>query len=131
MRPLMPPGSTPHPARTYRRPPTMGVDSQLLVVYVNLAMYAFCFQMQQPVLPATVKELVVGDDSTQAWAQLQSWFGIMQLGGGLVSGVLSDRFGSKNLLLLSFASSALCYLLQAKATDMSMLYISQVPTLFQ
>ena len=77
------------------------------------------------------KELVVGDDSTQAWAQLQSWFGIMQLGGGLVSGVLSDRFGSKNLLLLSFASSALCYLLQAKATDMSMLYISQVPTLFQ
>ena len=24
-----------------------GVDGQLLVVYVNLAMYAFCFQMQQ------------------------------------------------------------------------------------
>ena len=82
----------------------MGVDSQLLVVYVNLAMYAFCFQMQQPVLPATVKELVVGDDSTQAWAQLQSWFGIMQLGGGLVSGVLSDRFGSKNLLLYRSAT---------------------------
>ena len=31
---------------------------QLFVVYANLAMYAFCFQMQQPVLPATVKALV-------------------------------------------------------------------------
>lgn len=107
------------------------MDTQLVVVYVNLAMYAFCFQMQQPVLPATVKALVVGDDSTQDWAQFQSMNGMMQLGGGLVSGVLSDRFGSKNLLLLSFASSALCYLLQAQATDMTMLYISQIPTVFQ
>ncbi len=109
----------------------MAVDRQLVVVYVNLAMYAFCFQMQQPVLPATVKALVVGEDSSQDWAQFQSMNGMMQLGGGLVSGVLSDRFGSKNLLLLSFASSALCYLLQAQATDMTMLYISQIPTVFQ
>lgn len=108
-----------------------GVDWQLVVVYVNLAMYAFCFQMQQPVLPATVKALVVGDDSSQDWAQFQSMNGMMQLGGGLVSGVLSDKFGSKNLLLLSFASSALCYLLQAQATDMTMLYVSQLPTVFQ
>eukprot|EP01051_Picozoa_sp_SAG22_P015053 SAG22_NODE_1915_length_3318_cov_6.926996_4_plen_187_part_00 len=50
----------------------------------------------------------------------------MQLAGGLVSGVLSDRFGAKSLLLLSFASSAACYILQAKATDINMLYLSQV-----
>ena len=41
------------------------VDWQLVVVYVNLAMYAFCFQVQQPVLPATVKALVVGDDGIE------------------------------------------------------------------
>ena len=34
------------------------MDFQLFVVYANLAMYAFCFQMQQPVLPTTVKALV-------------------------------------------------------------------------
>jgi|EP01046_Picozoa_sp_COSAG06_P041123 predicted MFS family arabinose efflux permease len=107
------------------------MDFQLFVVYANLAMYAFCFQMQQPVLPATVKALVVGDDSAQEWAQFQSMNGMMQLGGGLVSGVLADKFGSKNLLLLSFAASALCYLLQAQATTMNMLYVSQIPTVFQ
>ena len=107
------------------------IDRQLLVVYANLSLYAFCYQMQQPVLPATVKNLVVGESSAQEWAQLQSWFGIMQLGGGLVSGVLSDKFGSKTLLLLSFFSSALCYLMQANADTMAMLYLSQVPTIFQ
>jgi MFS family permease len=45
--------------------------------------------------------------------------------------VLADRFGSKTLLLLSFASSALCYLLQANADSMAMLYLSQIPTVFQ
>lgn len=108
-----------------------GSGPQLFIVYLNLAMYAFCYQMQQPVLPATVASLVVGDDSSAAWASLQSWFGIMQLFGGLVSGVLADRFGAKSLLLLSFGSSAACYIMQAKATDLTMLYISQVPTLFQ
>ena len=53
------------------------MDFQLFVVYANLAMYAFCFQMQQPVLPATVKALVVGDDSAQEWAQFQSMNGMM------------------------------------------------------
>ena len=32
----------------------MAIDGQLFVVYANLAAYAFCFQMQQPVLPETV-----------------------------------------------------------------------------
>ena len=109
----------------------MAMDGQLFVVYANLAMYAFCFQMQQPVLPETVSKLIVGDDSTQEWAQFQSVNGVMQLVGGLASGVLADKFGSKNLLLLSFASSAMCYLLQAQATDMTMLYISQLPCVFQ
>ena len=35
-------------------------DPQLTVVYINLALYAFCYQMQQPVLPATVASLVIG-----------------------------------------------------------------------
>jgi hypothetical protein len=37
----------------------MAIDGQLFVVYANLAAYAFCFQMQQPVLPETVSKLVV------------------------------------------------------------------------
>ena len=57
-----------------------GAGQQLFVVYANLALYAFCYQMQQPVLPARVESLVVGDSSDD-WASLQSWFGIMQLAG--------------------------------------------------
>ena len=37
-----------------------GSSFQLFIVYANLAMYAFCYQMQQPILPATVAKLVVG-----------------------------------------------------------------------
>ena len=56
------------------------IGPQLFVAYANLAIYAFCYHMQQPVLPARVESLVVGDSSDD-WASLQSWFGIMQLAG--------------------------------------------------
>jgi MFS family permease len=103
-----------------------GAGPQLFVVYANLALYAFCYQMQQPVLPARVESLVVGDSSDD-WASLQSWFGIMQLAGGLLSGVLSDKFGAKSLLLLSFASSAVCYFMQVPLDFCSPGWYSFIP----
>eukprot|EP01051_Picozoa_sp_SAG22_P015054 SAG22_NODE_1915_length_3318_cov_6.926996_5_plen_52_part_00 len=46
-----------------------GSSFQLFVVYANLAMYAFCYQMQQPILPATVAKLVIGVSIIQSMPQ--------------------------------------------------------------
>lgn len=41
------------------------------------------------------------------------------------AGPLVDRYGGRSLLLLSFAASALCYVLTAMATSIPMLFFSR------
>eukprot|EP00753_Platysulcus_tardus_P003451 PLAT12456.9.p1 GENE.PLAT12456.9~~PLAT12456.9.p1 ORF type:complete len:436 (-),score=195.40 PLAT12456.9:75-1349(-) len=107
---------------------TAVMKPQLLAVYVNVALYAMCFQMQQPLMPFLIKSLGGGSDS---FGNFSFAFSLAQLAGGLISGPLIDRYGAKVVMLLSFGSSALCYALTASATTMTMLYISRLPTVFQ
>lgn len=55
----------------------------------------------------------------------------MQLIGSLISGWLIDHLGCKKVVLLSFLASAACYGITAYATTLQLLYISQIPTIFQ
>jgi MFS family permease len=108
-------------------------NTRLWIIYVNVALYAMCFQLQRPLEPFLVEKLIanVGGDAATEYARLQSFFSVLQTLGSLVSGMLLDRLGAKGGFVLSFAASALCYLLLSQASSVSILYLSKVPSLFQ
>jgi MFS family permease len=115
-------------------PPKIGwraVPAVEWVILINIVLYAVCFQMQQPIQPYLVQSLVTSDDAAAQYASFRSFGGLLQVLGSLLSGWLIDRFGTKYVLLLSFGSSALSYGLAACATDIRMLFLSQIPTIFQ
>jgi predicted MFS family arabinose efflux permease len=103
------------------------------VIHLNVFLYALGYQIQSPLLPFLVQSLVTDSpgSSSSSFARLQSTFSFVQLIGGLLSGPLLDKFGSKALLILSNVTSALCYALTASAGSSLQLMISRVPTLFQ
>ena len=70
-------------------------------------------------------------DSSNEYAQLQSFFSIMQTIGSFMSGRFLDRFGPKGGFIVSFLASACCYALLSQATTIEILYLSKVPTIFQ
>ena len=108
---------------------------EILLLLINVGLYAAAFQVQSPVQPALVKSLSAESADANAvirnFALLKSWAGILQVVGSLLAGWLVDRVGCKWVLLASFISSAACYALTAVATDMSGLYLALLPTVFQ
>jgi len=70
-------------------------------------------------------------DASGEYANLQSFFSVMQTVGSLLTGWFLDRFGAKWGFVISFTASALSYLLLSQATTMELLYLSKVPTIFQ
>eukprot|EP01060_Flectonema_neradi_P039150 TRINITY_DN8505_c0_g1_i1.p3 TRINITY_DN8505_c0_g1~~TRINITY_DN8505_c0_g1_i1.p3 ORF type:complete len:415 (+),score=66.75 TRINITY_DN8505_c0_g1_i1:3415-4659(+) len=101
------------------------------ILLLNISLYAFCYMMQQPVLPEMVKQFVVGDDAAIAWAKVQTVFAGVQLIGGLIAGVLSDKLGALKVLYLSAISSVLSYAALASTSSMETLYLAQLPGVFQ
>eukprot|EP00971_Amphidinium_carterae_P345003 6485712-Amphidinium_carterae.1 len=104
----------------------------LSVVYTNVLLYALCFQLQQPIEPFLVEKLGQGvEDADLAYGRLQTFFGIVQLVGSPLMGLILDQFGARFGFLLVFVGSALSYGLLACATNMWILYLSKVPALLQ
>ena len=103
----------------------------LSIIYVNVFLYAMCYQFQRPIEPYMVERLKLNGSSISEYARLQSFFQVMQTAGSLIFGILIDRFGFKNGFLLSFGASGLSYFLLANATSISLLYLSKIPTIFQ
>mmetsp|Transcript_11695 Transcript_11695/g.16072 ORF Transcript_11695/g.16072 Transcript_11695/m.16072 type:complete len:409 (+) Transcript_11695:18-1244(+) len=66
-----------------------------------------------------------------SYANLQSFFSIIQTVGAFGLGVCLDKFGVKGGFILSFVASALCYGILSQSTTIEMLYLSKVPTIFQ
>jgi MFS family permease len=107
-------------------------DKALLLIYINVALYATCFQIQRPLEPFLVEKIgLAGSDSSGEYARLQSFFQTMQTLGSLVTGILLDKFGVKGGFIVSFIASALSYLLLSQATNLRLLYASKIPTVFQ
>ena len=109
----------------------------LYLIYTNIVLYALCFQMQRPLEPYLVEKILKqsGDsgssEAAKSYTQLQSFFGVVQMIGSLVSGPLLDRFGSRGGLAVNFICSALSYYLLSCSTTMDILYYSKIPTVFQ
>jgi len=110
------------------------VPAEFLLMYTHVAIYALCFQMQQPTQLYLVKSLVDEGDKTDAQAQfalIKSFNGALQLVGSLISGYLVDKFGAHFVLILSIAASLLSYGLTAAATSVEWLALAQLPTVLQ
>lgn len=103
----------------------------LVLVYVNIALYALCFQMQRPIEPFLTKKLN-GDDASLAveYGKVQSFFGIMQTVGSFFFGLILDRIGGKMGFLVVFLSAFVSYATLSTATTMQALYLSKVPQMF-
>jgi MFS family permease len=106
-------------------------DITLAIIYVNVALYATCFQMQRPLEPFLVDKLIAKGNSSNEYARLQSFFSIMQTVGSYVSGRFLDNFGAKYGFIISFVASALCYAILSQSTTIEILYMSKIPTVFQ
>lgn len=111
--------------------PAMTSSTTLLLIYVNVALYATCYQIQRPLEPFMIDRLGLTGDSSGEYANLQSFFSLMQTVGSLLAGWYLDRYGAKWGFIISFIASALSYLLLSQATTLELLYLSKVPTIFQ
>ncbi|KAL3912043.1 MAG: hypothetical protein SGILL_007041, partial [Bacillariaceae sp.] len=104
----------------------------LLVTYLNIVLYALCFQLQRPVEPFLVKSLQEGNDSasvTKSYGRLQSFFNAVQTVGSPLVGILLDKVGIQKASVMVFGATGLSYLILAYATDMNLLFLSKVPTI--
>ena len=103
----------------------------MLLIYINVILYATCYQIQRPLEPYMVAKIGLTGDSSSEYANLQSFFQLMQTFGALIAGWFLDRFGAKWGFIISFIASALSYMLLSQATTLELLYLSKVPTIFQ
>lgn len=105
----------------------------LCIIYINIALYATCFQIQRPLEPFLVDKLMQGasSDPRQEYAKLQSFFSLVQTFGSIVAGRMIDHFGVKGGFIINFIGCALCYGLLSQATTLNVLYLSKVPSIFQ
>ena len=106
----------------------------LLVTYINIVLYAVCFQLQRPVEPFLVKLLSQEGDSAKVartYGRLQSFFNAVQTIGSPLVGILLDRVGIKKASFVVFAATALSYAILASSTTMHLLFLSKIPTFLQ
>lgn len=108
----------------------------LHVTYINIVLYALCYQLQRPIEPFLVQQLsknaASADVVATTYGQLQAFFSFIQTIGSPLVGIILDRLGIRTTSAIVFGSSALSYWILAMATeDMSMLFYSKIPTAFQ
>jgi MFS transporter, OCT family, solute carrier family 22 (organic cation transporter), member 18 len=108
-------------------------QTTLYIIYINVALYATCFQIQRPLEPFLVEKLGLNnnEDSASDYAKLQSFFAVMQMIGSIIAGGFIDKYGAKMGLLVSFLASGLSYYILSMSTSIELLYLSKVPTIFQ
>mmetsp|Transcript_2098 Transcript_2098/g.3086 ORF Transcript_2098/g.3086 Transcript_2098/m.3086 type:complete len:441 (+) Transcript_2098:80-1402(+) len=110
-------------------------DYVLIITYVNIILYALCYQLQRPVEPFLVQLLTEShNDPAQVslrYGQLQSFFSALQTVGSPLVGILLDRVGVRKASALVFLSSAFSYAILSSATTMTFLFLSKVPTILQ
>ena len=121
----------------------------LLVVHLNIVVYAACYWLSSPIIPYLIKEFSQAKDPQQVNASIdsaasaaagklslelgafQSLFNIVQLGGGLTVGFLQDKFSGPTALSLTQIGSAGVYLCLLLATSTTGLYVSRILTIAQ
>ncbi len=121
------------------RKDTKNPDAILWVTYANIVLYALCYQLQRPVEPFLIQSLTEQEEAqgssttsvNQTYGNLQSFFSFCQMFGSPLVGILLDRIGIRNTSCIVFVASALSYTILAKASDLTLLFVSKIPTVFQ
>ena len=104
----------------------------LFVVNLLVVLYALCYQLQSPLEPFLVDQLVNrSEESSAAYARLQSFFSLMQMVGSFIVGYMLDFVGLRGMFALNFLACAACYALLASATSIELLYAAKLPAMFQ
>jgi predicted MFS family arabinose efflux permease len=111
-------------------------DLVLWITYLNIVLYALSYQLQTPVEPfliqsLTAKEAGDADSVNKTYGNLQSFFSFCQMFGSPLVGILLDRIGIRKTSAVVFVASALSYAILASASDLTMLFVSKIPTIFQ
>ena len=106
-------------------------QAQIFLIYFLIVMYALCYQLQAPIEPFLVDKLVgkTGDSATK-YAQLRSFFSIVQMIGSLIFGYVLDIFGVRVGFAIVFLGCALQYYMLAITTSINMLFASKIPGIF-
>ena len=109
----------------------MAKQAQIFLIYFLVVLYALCYQLQSPIEPFLVDKLVgKGGDSATKYAQLQSFFSIVQTVGSLMFGYVLDIFGLRVGFAINFLGCALQYYMLANTTSIEMLFLSKIPGVF-
>lgn len=106
------------------------IPIQYWILYLNVALYAAAYQMQQPSQPFMVESLSKSN-GTFDYGLFRSYFQGLQVVGSLIAGFLIDKLGAKWVIALTFFVSALSYQMTAYATTLPLLYASMIPTILQ
>lgn len=112
-------------------------DIALWITYINIVLYALCFQLQRPIEPYLIQKLSKNassvEDVTRTYGRLQSFFSLIQTIGSPAIGILLDSAGIRITSSVVFLSSAVSYfiLTLATGTNIVMLFYSKIPTIFQ
>eukprot|EP00545_Synedropsis_sp_CCMP1620_P002780 CAMPEP_0119010136 /NCGR_PEP_ID=MMETSP1176-20130426/4816_1 /TAXON_ID=265551 /ORGANISM="Synedropsis recta cf, Strain CCMP1620" /LENGTH=491 /DNA_ID=CAMNT_0006962751 /DNA_START=42 /DNA_END=1517 /DNA_ORIENTATION=+ len=116
-------------------PSNSGSDVVLWITYINIVLYALCYQLQRPVEPFLVQSLTENHNDpaqvTLMYSRLQSFFSALQTVGSPLVGILLDRVGVRSASALVFCASAASYAILSVATTMPLLFLSKFPTLLQ
>ena len=120
----------------------LNTDKVLWITYINIILYALSYQLQRPVEPYLIKSLIEKEELegslssssssiNQTYGNLQSFFSFCQFFGSPLVGILLDRIGIRKTSIIVYIASALSYSILASASDLSLLFVSKIPTVFQ
>ncbi|OEU21342.1 MFS general substrate transporter [Fragilariopsis cylindrus CCMP1102] len=124
----------------------LNTDKVLWITYINIILYALSYQLQRPVEPYLIKSLIEKEELegslssssssssssiNQTYGNLQSFFSFCQFFGSPLVGILLDRIGIRKTSIIVYIASALSYSILASASDLSLLFVSKIPTIFQ
>ncbi|NWI56893.1 S22AI protein, partial [Calyptomena viridis] len=102
-------------------------EQVILVAYLIAALDLTFLFMQMGIIPYLAKSL--GMDSV-GFGYLQTTFGVLQLVGGYIFGRFADQFGARAALILSCASGIVFFLLMSISTNIPLLFLSRLPSVF-
>lgn len=100
----------------------------VVFIFATALMDVISLGIMIPVLPNLVKAMAGGDTATAANYSLLfalTW-GLMQLIFGPITGMLSDRFGRRPVLLISIFGLGVDYLFMALAPSLAWLFVGRV-----
>ena len=117
-------------------------DVVLWITYTNIVLYALCYQLQRPIEPYLIQSLMEQEEAegrsssssssiNQTYGNLQSFFSFCQMFGSPLVGILLDRIGIRRTSCVVFVASAISYAILASASDLKLLFVSKIPTVFQ